>query len=40
MLVKIDVILSEFSCLKMRNKKYTLVFGKTFVCFAFVIPLC
>ena len=39
MLVKIDVIVSEFSCLKMRNKKYTLVLGETFVCFAMVISL-
>ena len=39
MLDKIDVILADFSYLKMGNKKYTLVFGEIFVCFALVIPL-
>ena len=31
MFFEIDVILSEFSSLKMRNKKYTHVFGETCV---------
>ena len=38
MLVKIDVILSEFACLKMRNKKHTFLFSKDFEFFALAIP--